>query len=72
MSNYRITISHIDGNHVSLHPGSPEERDFVEEVVTRAVAKGLGMFKSESQIRLNLVEAMNDLILQMKREVRPI
>lgn len=71
MSNYRVTITHIDGAKVNLAPGSPEETDFIDAIVKLTVAKGLGVFKTEAQIKKNLTEATREVILKMKRAVQP-
>jgi hypothetical protein len=71
MSAYRVLIVREDGSGVKLHPGSLGERNLVKSVVDKAVAKGVGLFRTESAVRAAIQAAFDEVLHDIKKEVKP-
>lgn len=71
-SKYRLVIIREDGNPVFYMPGSKGERDMVNAIVEKVMSKGVGFFRTESHVRKDVVEAVNEVIHDLKAEVTPL
>jgi hypothetical protein len=71
MSQYRIAIVRADQGPVYLRPGSVGERDLMEAIANAAVARGVGLFRTETQVRAAIVEGTRDVLRALKSEVLP-
>lgn len=69
-SKFRICIIRQDGEPVYLLPGSHGERDLVASIVDATLAKGVGFFRTSSHVKQDLTDALNEVILNLKAEVR--
>lgn len=56
---------------LQIEPGRQAERDFVADVVTRAVAKGVGLFRTEAQVETAIREAIQESIFDLKQQITP-
>lgn len=70
-SKFRISITREDGQIAQLYPGSQGERDLVTAIVNATMAKGVGMFRSEEHVKRDLTEAIQEVLISLKREVQP-
>lgn len=71
MSHYHVCIHRNDGQAVTLKPGSHGERELCTAIIEAAVAKGVGLFRTEAHVRQALHEAIHDVLHAVKAEVRP-
>ena len=71
MSPFRICIVRADGEPVLLHPGRTGERYFVDDVVKRVLAKGVGIFRTEAHVREDLEAALEEALHDLKSDVVP-
>ena len=71
-SKFRISITRTDGAQVHLVPGGHGERDLVNAIVDTALAKGIGVFRTEAQVKAKLESAIREVLNEIKSEVRPI
>lgn len=70
-SDYLVCIVRVDGRAVHLRPGGSRELDLVQAVADAAVEKGVGLLRTEAQVRARIVEAMTDVLHGLKSEVVP-
>lgn len=54
-----------------IEPGSRVEIDIIDDMLDRASEKGIGWFKSETSTKRALRAAAEEMILDLKRRVRP-
>jgi hypothetical protein len=69
MSEFRIAIRRVDGRDVQLVPGAQGERDLIEDVLTRAQAKGVGVFRTEAHVLADVRAALAEALHALKAEV---
>jgi hypothetical protein len=65
-----LQIAHPDGVLARFPAGGPLEREFIEACVTRALAKGVGIFKTQAQVETALREAVTEAIWNLKEDSR--
>lgn len=56
-------------SYVEWSPGKPIERQLVEDLCNRVEAKGVGYFRSSATVRVAVQSAMQELLLDLKKEV---
>ena len=56
---------------VSWAPGSAVERQFVEDLVDRVVAKGVGFGRTSAHVAGDVRAAVENLLFELKRDVPP-
>lgn len=61
----------MDGKQVHLKPGAKGERDLVDAIVSATLAKGVGVLRSEDHVALDLTDAINEVLFDLKSEVEP-
>jgi hypothetical protein len=72
MSRFRISIVDTKtGQTASLVPGSTGERDFVASITEKVVRKGVGIFRTEAQVKAAIDAGVKEAIKELKREVDP-
>ena len=72
MSEYRLQIVREDGAAVTFRPGTrSEEGDFVGAVTARIVAKGVGLMKTEAQVKEAIRAGFTEVFADLKRNVQP-
>lgn len=77
MSDYRISIVRADGQRVLLLPGRagtsevPGEHDLIQLCTAAIVAKGVGLFKTEAQVRRAIEFGLAEALLSLKVAVLP-
>jgi hypothetical protein len=72
MSRFRICITDTQtGERAVLVPGSTGERDLVKSVTDSIVRKGVGLFRTESQVKAAIEAGLKEVFLELKREVAP-
>lgn len=71
LSRYRIQIVDADTGEVVFFalPGMAVERKLIKEVAERAVSKGIGFWVTEEQAKTAIVEAFQELLREMKKDV---
>lgn len=69
-----LQIVDAQGKVVTLPGGGKLERDLIEACTERIVTKGVGLFRTEAQVRQaireGIADAMRDLKLETKQVVR--
>lgn len=70
-SKFRISITRLDGDPVHLVPGGHGERDLIAAILDAAIAKGVGLFRTEAHVRADLEAAVEEVLTNLKSEVRP-
>lgn len=71
-SAYQLQIVHkAQGVVVAWEPGLTSERDLVSELCDRVQAKGVGFARTEAHVLADVRSAFEDLLLDIKRRVRP-
>jgi hypothetical protein len=69
---YKVQITDESGNVVaSWVPGSAAEYKFAQNVAEKAVTKGVGVFRTEAQVKARVMEAVNEVLFELKAIVRP-
>lgn len=70
-SEYVIQIVHAPTGQVarSWAPGLEVEKQFVEELVNRVKAKGVGVFRTEAHVLADLKLAIKELLRELKEDV---
>lgn len=63
MSEFLIRIARKNGDPVHLYPNGKGERDFIDAII----AKGVGLLRSEKQVRA----AISEVLMDLKSEVHP-
>ena len=77
MSEFRIAILRPDGERVWLVPGrkgtltEPGEHDLIQACPDAIVAKGVGLFRTEAQVRLAIEQGITEVLMAMKTAVLP-
>lgn len=71
MSAFRLAIVREDGEPVKLKPGAEGERDFVEAICDQASARGIGLLRTEAQVKRRIAEAVAAVFKAVKGEVEP-
>ena len=69
-----FTIQIIDqsGNVASSwKPGEKVETEFVQAVADRLASKPVGLFRTKAQVRAAAVQAVEEIIYELKARVRP-
>lgn len=70
MSRFRITITNTEtGEQARLVPGSTGERDMITAVTDAVVRKGVGVFRTEAQVRKAIDAGLREVLKALKREV---
>jgi hypothetical protein len=73
MSRFRIVIRDTEtGDDAVLVPGSTGERDLIRAVTDATVRQGVGMFRTEAQVKKAIDTAVREVLLDMKREVKSV
>ena len=73
MSRFRIVIEDTEtGEQARLVPGSTGERDMIRAITDAAVRKGVGVFRTEAQVKKAIDTAIRETLYEMKREVKPV
>lgn len=70
-SKFRISVTSTEGSKVHLIPGGKGERDLVAAIVDATIAKGVGFMRTEAHVRADLTDAINEVLLELKSEVKP-
>lgn len=71
-SKYLVSIVGVDDSViVRMRPGGTRERDLVTAVTEAAVAKGVGLFRTEAAVREAIRAAFDDVLMSLKADVRP-
>ena len=71
MSQFRVQIVRQDGAKVRFRPGSHEEHDLIAAVVSKAVSKGVGVFRTEAKVKQAITEAIREVLHDVKFAVLP-
>ena len=67
MSDYKIQVVHIQtGAVVEWAPGLKAEADLVAELSTRVRAKGVGVGRTSNHVILDVVNALQELLFDLK------
>ena len=69
---FRIAIVRDDERIALLIPGSTGERDLIASITDAAVKRGVGLFRTEAQVRRAIADGCHDVLLALKREVMPL
>jgi hypothetical protein len=69
-SKYRLVICRIDDEPVMLMPGGQGERDLVSAIVDKVT--GVGVFRTQAQVRDTVRRAIEAVLLDAKAEVKPV
>lgn len=70
-SQFVIRVERADGESVELIPGGHGERDFIAACTAAIVAKGVGVFRTEAQVKAAILGGIHDAFLAVKAEVVP-
>jgi hypothetical protein len=71
-SQFKIQIVHADSGVVyEWAPGQQVERDFIQQIVDRVAAEGVGVAKTQAQVLAVIKKAITDLLWELKADVRP-
>lgn len=70
-SAYRLCVVKANGDPVFFHPGSQGERDLIEAATEAIVAKGVGVFRTEVQVRQAIRDGLIETLKALKSEVQP-
>lgn len=71
MSRFRVSIHDtVTGAAAHLVPGGQGERDLVAAATKAIVAKGVGMFRTEAQVKAAIEEGLQDVLRDLKSEVK--
>jgi hypothetical protein len=69
---YRLQIVREDGELVKFRPGTRgEEGDFVAAATARIVAKGVGLGRTEAQVKRAIAEGFSEVFAELKQNVLP-
>lgn len=69
-SQFAMRIVHLpSGEYVEWAPGQVQEALIVEELVDRVKAKGVGLFRTEAHVLVDVEAAMTELIFDLKSKV---
>lgn len=71
MSEYVIAITRADGGRVLLKPGGHAERDLIASVTDAVIGRGVGLFRTEAQVRAAIAQGFDEVLHAMKAEVLP-
>jgi len=71
VSDYRLQVVQASTGKVvkGWQPGDKVETDLVDELVDRAKAKGVGLFRSEARVLGGVREAFGEMLLDLKGRV---
>lgn len=70
MSDYKLQIVHIGrGTVVEWAPGLLVEQEFVDDLVKRVLAKGVGFGRTEAHVAVDVRAAIEEQLLDLKRMV---
>lgn len=56
---------------VSFEPGQRVEKDFVDDCVSRTIAKGVGVGRSAAHVEQDMRQGIEEAIHDLKSRVRP-
>lgn len=65
---YRLQIADLNGNVVVIPAGGRLERDFIHACTDAIVAQGVGLLKTEAQVRLAIERGITTVIRDLKWE----
>jgi len=68
---YKLQVVYPDGSVVRLAAGGPVERDLIAACEAAIVRRGVGLFRTEAQVRAAVVAGIEEALLGLKREVGP-
>ncbi len=72
MSRFILSIvDTVTGAQAKLRPGGSAEKNLVEQAVNAIVKKGVGVFKTEAQVRKAIQEGLTEAIRSAKSDVEP-
>lgn len=71
MGEYVLTVTRIDKGPVRFRPGGQYELDLIEQVVSAAKRRGLGVMYSEAHVERSIREAFAEVLVALKSEVIP-
>lgn len=56
---------------VEFEPGKTVEIDFVTDVVSRVIAKGVGVFRTQEHVAKDVRDAIEEAIYGLKLKIKP-
>jgi hypothetical protein len=68
-SKFLISIVREDGQKTFLRPGSYGELDLIQAIIDTTIRKGVGLFRTESHVKQDLTDALNEVLFSLKAEV---
>ena len=72
MSEYRLQIVFEDGSQVRFHPGAKsEEGALLTACVNQIVSKGVGLLKTETQVKRAIEIGLREVFTALKQGVHP-
>ena len=63
-------ISRDSGDVIQFEPGLSTEINFIDDIVTRTIAKGVGLFKSKTHVETDLRTAIGEALYELKSKIR--
>lgn len=68
MRMFLLQIVTPEGHVVRFPGGGPMEADLVARATERTIERGVGLFRTESQVRAALAEGISEAIYELKEE----
>jgi glycerol-3-phosphate responsive antiterminator len=63
---FRLQITDLNGEVIELKPGGKLEIDFIEACTNEITAHGVGVFKTEAQVRAAIKAGISNVIRTLK------
>ena len=60
------------GTVVQYDPGSPVETEMIHNIADAAVRRGVGVFRGSGHVRQDIVDAIGEVLLNLKSRIRPV
>lgn len=67
---FKLQIVTPEGDLARFPGGGPLEREFIEACVTAAIAKGVGVFRTEAHVAQDMRDAISETIYALKSDTR--
>jgi hypothetical protein len=71
-SRFVIRIVRADGSTVDLRPGGQAEKDFIEDVIIRTHAKGVGWGRTTAHVLTDMRSALMESLFDLKSDIAPV
>jgi hypothetical protein len=68
MTRFWLQVADRDGVVWKTPFGAPMERDLIQAMTAAIVAKGVGVFRTEAQVRRAIEQGMTETVQALKRE----